>query len=109
MNEYLFYTCEGFTFAPNEETEVENCQLLGRAKGKSRKDAFKNLLAQNPWIEADGFDTNEIMCEQIINSSLRADISKIIEYLWHDEEKHFEENDKPRNHIFKVLKRLAAI
>ena len=38
---------------------------------------------------------------------LREDIISVVDYLWHDEEKHYEEVDRPRNHIFMVLKRLA--
>ena len=36
------------------------------------------------------------------------DISKVIDYLWHDEERHYEESmpSERRGHIFTVLKRL---
>ena len=30
MNEYLFYTFEGYTEGPNVDYQVENCQILGR-------------------------------------------------------------------------------
>lgn len=33
MNEYIIYTTEGHTIAPNENVEVENCQVLGCATG----------------------------------------------------------------------------
>ena len=36
MSEYIFYTTEGFTQAPNGNN-VENCQVLGRAFGKNIK------------------------------------------------------------------------
>lgn len=29
MNEYIFYTDEGYTEGPNEDLPVENCQMLG--------------------------------------------------------------------------------
>jgi len=34
LNEYIIYTTEGYTTAPNENLEVENCQVLGHARGK---------------------------------------------------------------------------
>ena len=33
MNEYIFYTTEGQTLAPNVDYTIENCQVLGFAKG----------------------------------------------------------------------------
>ena len=55
MSEYIFYTTEGFTQAPNGNN-VENCQVLGRAFGKNIKEARCNLIKENrrrgnsPWI-----------------------------------------------------------
>ena len=43
MTEYIFYTTEGFTQAPDGE-DIENCQLLGRAYGKDKHDALSNLF-----------------------------------------------------------------
>ena len=51
MNEYIFYTNEGFTIPPHEEKEVENCQVLGRAFGDNEKNACDNLVKDNPWIK----------------------------------------------------------
>ena len=42
MTEYIFYTTEGFTQAP-DGNDIENCQLLGRAYGKGKHDALSNL------------------------------------------------------------------
>jgi hypothetical protein len=36
-------------------------------------------------------------------------IKTIVDYLWEDEERHFEENDKPKNHIFRQLKTLKNL
>ena len=55
MAEYIFYTTEGFTQAP-EGDDVENCQLVGRAFGDNENEAKNNLLKENPWIEEHGFD-----------------------------------------------------
>jgi hypothetical protein len=35
-----------------------------------------------------------------------ASLEKVVEYLWIDEEKHFEESDHPKDHIFRDIKRL---
>ena len=48
MNEYLFYTIEGHTSPPLETKAVENCQLLGRAKGRNQTEARQYLLDENP-------------------------------------------------------------
>ncbi len=42
----------------------------------------------------------------ILTASIKEDIKTVIEYLWKDEHKHFQENHYPKNHIFRVLKRL---
>ena len=41
MNEYIIYTLEGYTIAPNESIEVENCQVLGFANGSNIDEAVK--------------------------------------------------------------------
>ena len=42
----------------------------------------------------------------IYSESLRNDIKTVVEYLWIDEERHYEENDRPNGHIFETLCRL---
>ena len=66
MNEYIIYTTEGYTIAPNENVEVENCQVLGIAKGKDKAEAKGNLLRYNPWIIEAGFDPNEFIVRQLV-------------------------------------------
>ena len=65
MNEYIFYTTEGHTIAPNEDVEVNNCQVLGIAKGKDKEDATDNLLKENPWITEAGFAPTEFIIRQL--------------------------------------------
>ena len=36
------------------------------------------------------------------------DLKKVVDYLWADEEKHYEESDKPGGHIFRTLRTLKA-
>lgn len=65
MNEYIFYTPEGYTIAPNGNVEVENCQMLGTAKGKDEREARYNLLKESPWIIEAGFNPAEFMVRQL--------------------------------------------
>ena len=67
MNEYIFYTPEGYTTAPNEKVDVENCQMLGTAKGKDECEAKENLLKEHPWIIEAGFDPSEFFARQLIS------------------------------------------
>ena len=43
MNEYIIFTTERYTEAPNN-VEVNNCQLLGRTKGKNKEEAIKKSV-----------------------------------------------------------------
>lgn len=67
MNEYLFYTTEGETIAPNQDVDVENCQLLGFSKGENKDNALILLLSNNPWIIESGFDPSKINVVQIVS------------------------------------------
>ena len=67
MREYIFYTAEGFTQAPNGE-EIENCQLLGCAWGTNTHHALQNLLRDNPWIEQKGFDPCNAICRELAST-----------------------------------------
>lgn len=66
MNEYIIYTTEGYTIAPNESVKVENCQILGFANGSNIDEAKKNLLNNNPWIAKAGFNEAEFIFKQVI-------------------------------------------
>lgn len=107
MSEYIFYTTEGFTQAPNGN-DVENCQVLGRAFGKNTKEARCNLLKENPWIEEAGFDMEDLLVKQLLTEEQKADIKAVVDYLWEDEHKHFQEEHYPQNHIYRILKRLKS-
>lgn len=109
MNEYIFYTPEGYTTAPNENVDVENCQVLGIAKGKNKIDAKENLLNENPWIVETGFDPAQFIAKQLITDEQRSAIKKLLDYLWEDEERHFDEMGCPDNHIFEVMKLLKTM
>lgn len=115
MNEYVFYTLEGGTEAPNPKWEGGNCQYIGRATGDNQSQAVDRLLAENPWIKDAGFNPRKFMVEQVVTDSQRQDIATVVEYLWDDEKRHFEEcrdsdpAGKCEDHIYNVLKRLRTL
>lgn len=65
MEDYIFYTTEGFTQAPNGN-DIENCQMLGIAKGKDKVEAKDNLLRDNPWIINAGFAPAKFIIRQLV-------------------------------------------
>ena len=109
MNEYIFYTTEGHTYAPNDSIEVENCQVLGTVRGSNESEAQKNLLNENPWITEAKFAPAEFLFRQILTNEQRNDINLLVDYLLADEERHIEESEDKENHIFNVLKRLKEL
>lgn len=64
MKEYIIYTTEGFTQDPNGN-DIENCQVLGIAKGNDKVEAKDNLLKENPWIIEAGFIPAEFIIRQL--------------------------------------------
>ena len=68
MNEYIFYTTEGFTEAPNKDYPVENCQVLGTAFGNNHNEALETLLNDNKWITDAGFSTGSIIYRKLAPS-----------------------------------------
>lgn len=109
MNEYLFYTTEGVTYPPNITADIENCQVLGYSKGKDKSLALHNLLVENPWIEESQFDVSKIIGVQIFSQDAKHALRKLVDYLWKDEEKHFEESGKPADHIFIIIQQLDKL
>lgn len=65
MKKYIIYTTEGYTIAPNENVEVENCQMLGEACGNNPEEARANLLRENPWIIEAGFAPTGFIIRQL--------------------------------------------
>ena len=106
MNEYIFYTTEGFTYPPIEGKDVENCQVLGQAFGNNVQDAKTQLEKRCPWIKDCGFDIEEAISKQVLTEENKKDINMVLEYLMEEEFKHYQEAAEPENHIYKVLLRL---
>lgn len=109
MNEYLFYTTEGVTFPRDITADIENCQVLGYSKGKDKPKALQNLLIENPWIKESKFDESKIIAVQILSQDAKHALRKLVDYLWDDEKKHFEEAGKPANHIFNIIKQIDKL
>lgn len=62
---YLFYTTEGYTQSPDKR-EIDNCQVLGQAQGKTQEEALQQLLADNPWILEYNYNPIAIIGYQIV-------------------------------------------
>ncbi len=63
MKSYIFITAEGYTFQPEStsiEPDIENCQVVGFAKGKDPQQAFQNLIQENGNLLETTFD--ELIC-----------------------------------------------
>ena len=54
--------------------------------------------------EGKTMNDNKMIIEQI-----KTDIKTVIDYLWNDEKRHYEEDNEPQNHIFCVLNRLKDV
>lgn len=69
MKTFIFYSLEGYTESPTHD-EVENCQLLGEASGRTAKEALDHLVEKNGWIKECGFRLNEgqIIARELANT-----------------------------------------
>lgn len=112
MAKFIFYTDEGYAIAPNEE-DVENLQVLGIEDGITKEEATKNLFQNNDWILEMGFSKDEIQCRAVFNPSFINDLKVVLEYLWEDEQKHYEEcrfnEENTDSHIFNSLRNIKKI
>ncbi|MDT8302174.1 MAG: hypothetical protein RQ760_11870 [Sedimentisphaerales bacterium] len=66
MKSYIFITAEGYTFQPESESiepDIENCQVIGFAKGEYPKQAFENLIQENSNLLETAFD--ELICYEL--------------------------------------------
>lgn len=82
MNEYLIYTFGGFCQSPDGE-DIDNCQVLGRAKGKDGDEAIDNLLVENPWIIGSGYKREDFVIVQILNTNPECISYKVLPYIEH--------------------------
>lgn len=73
MNEYIFYTTEGTTFAP-DQSEIDNCQILAFIDAPNLSKAKELLLQENPWIVEAGFSIDEIAVKQVLTKEQKEDL-----------------------------------
>lgn len=110
MNEYIFYTTEGYCESPNKSCKVENCQLLAYAKGINVAEAQENMLKDNPWIIEYGYNINNIIHKQVLTRKQHADILALIDALYSKEQQYsMLQNAETANDIGDILKRLRDI
>lgn len=76
MNEYIFYTTAGYSLAPVGEIKVENCRVLGFAKGHSADAAKERLLAEEAWIAELDYADAPILSRQVLPPSPAAEAWK---------------------------------
>jgi len=54
MREFIFITKEGHTFQPggseSAESDIENCQVIGFARGENVEEAFEKLISENRFL-----------------------------------------------------------
>ena len=72
MGAYIFITTEGYTYQPGSkaiEPDIENCQVLGFARGDSAEEAFRELLQENAYLLETSFD--EVVCLELKDEDYR--------------------------------------
>ena len=109
MNEYIIYTTEGQTKAPNDNYEVENCQVLGRVLGLNTDEALSNLFRENEWIVDAGFKPEKFLIKQVLTDEQHNDIKSLLDYLWEDKKQHFKEDVGNSCNIFNIINRLKNL
>jgi hypothetical protein len=108
MGRFIFYTDEGYTISPND-TELESLQILGFEKAKNLNEGKQILLENNPWINESGFKIETIKSDLILDKNSLNDIKSLIDYLYENEKKKYEESNEPEDHIFLKLERLKKL
>ena len=66
MKDFIFITFEGYTFQPNNESDIpdiENMQVIGFSKGLNSKEAFENLKIKSSYLKETNF--NEIISMEL--------------------------------------------
>ena len=109
MNEYIFYTTEGCTLAPDEQTEVDNCQVLGRVEAVCADEAWNTLLQENPWIADAGYCRGDVVAKQLVTDSQRADIMAAVECLVQSAEGNIYVDGYARERLLRAAERLRIM
>lgn len=75
-------------------------------KGKRINVLFKQQFPDEPTDQEINEWKKKNMRNKKMNEQTKKDIKKVVKYLWSEEQKHFEESNKPKNHIFRELRRI---
>lgn len=86
------------------EVQAENIQEAFTKVNEQYKKA-ELVLDYNDFSEVNFTDINSQSKTDEINSLMK----EVIDYLYSDEQKHFEESNRPQNHIFEKLERLKSL
>lgn len=98
-----------------ETFKIEVQELLSRTINVQADNIKEAVSIANKMYKQEDIvlDYNDLKNQDIIPHSLITEkeqlISVVIDYLYLDEEKHFEESDRPNDHIFLKLKRLRML
>lgn len=63
------------------------------------------VMDYNDFVEVNFIDINT----QTKNDEMKMLINDVVEYLYNDEKKHYEESEQPENQIFSKLERLKSL
>lgn len=63
------------------------------------------VLDYNDFVEVNFIDINT----QSKNDEMKMLVTNVIEYLYDNEKRHYEESEEPQNHIFSKLERLKTL
>ncbi|MDP2176628.1 MAG: DpnD/PcfM family protein [Bacteroidota bacterium] len=101
-----------------ETFKIEIQEFLARVveiESESLQEAFTEVqnkyrnsdivLDANDFVEVDFIDINA----QSKNHEIKMLTKEVVEYLFENEKKHYEESENPQNHIFLKLERLKFI
>ena len=101
-----------------ETFKIEIQEFLARVvevQAENKPEAFSKVnelykkaeivLDYNDFVEVDFIDIKS----QSKDDELKNLMKEVVEYIYSDEKKNFEELDSPNNHIFKKLERLKTI
>ncbi len=90
---------------------TETLQRVVEVKAESSEIAFK-IVKESYQNEEIVLDDSDFVGKEIKefkhskDNNIRNLINELVDYLWKDEEKHFYESGKPKNHIFHTLSKI---
>ncbi len=76
LNPYIFITNEGYADQPDSESiesDIENCQVIGFANGRTSKHDFDNLIKDNSYLLQTTFE--EMVCYEMKKDYLKTSMS----------------------------------